>query len=104
MQRYLEYLQRSFLCLSPAGVGYDCFRHYEIMLAGSIPVINLPDEKLLVDLAHGKNCFLYNSIEDLIVLVEVLLQDRENLITMGAILQKEVRVTHDIDVFGRRLL
>ena len=39
---YLAVMSRSWLSLSPQGLGFNGFRHYESMLVGSIPLINRP--------------------------------------------------------------
>lgn len=36
---YLRKLRDSVYAVSPAGMGEDCYRHYEIMLAGAFPVV-----------------------------------------------------------------
>jgi hypothetical protein len=40
-------------------MGWDCFRHYEAMLAGSVPLMTYPT--ILQHLApiHGKHCFYF---------------------------------------------
>ena len=37
--KYLQRLRSSFFVESPPGMGEDCYRHYEVMLAGAIPVV-----------------------------------------------------------------
>jgi hypothetical protein len=36
---YLSDLSRSKFVLSPAGMGWDCYRHWEVLIYGAIPVI-----------------------------------------------------------------
>ena len=58
---YLSLMSRSWLTLSPQGYGYNGFRHYESMLVGSVPLINLPDPPVVNDFRHGQNCFFYST-------------------------------------------
>ncbi|HSB93308.1 MAG TPA: hypothetical protein VLC28_09335 [Flavitalea sp.] len=104
MEQFLHYLSRSYLCLSPAGVGYDCFRHYEIMLCSSVPIINLPKEPLMLPLHHGGNCFLYKDADDLVAQVEFLLTQKEMLVKMGKELSQQVHGTNNIYSVGRKML
>ena len=39
---FFQSLASSHLCLSPPGMGWDCWRHYEAMLAGSVPLMTYP--------------------------------------------------------------
>ena len=39
---YVEILARSWLVLSPPGNSYECWRHYEIPLAGAVPLLAVP--------------------------------------------------------------
>jgi hypothetical protein len=62
---YLDVCKDSKLCVSPAGEGWHCFRHYETMLCGAVPLINIPEAPLKSDLVDGVNCILYHDKEDL---------------------------------------
>ena len=104
MQQYLDYMSRSLLCLSPAGVGYDCFRHYEIMLCSSVPLINASDEPLKIALTHGENCFLYKDANDMVKQVESLLKDPGFLKRMGEQLSTTVYDSNDIYSVGNNIL
>jgi hypothetical protein len=42
MEDYLARCARAWLTWSPEGYGWDCFRHYEASLCGSVPVMNQP--------------------------------------------------------------
>ncbi len=49
----------SWLVWSPEGQGWDCYRHYEALLAGSVPLINYPTIEGLRPLRHGEHCLYY---------------------------------------------
>lgn len=57
------HLARSRLVLSPEGIGYHCFRHYQSMMHGAIPLINRCDA-IHTDLAHEVNCLLYDDSKE----------------------------------------
>jgi len=59
-EEYREVLSKSKVCLSPEGAGWHCFRHYEALSAGAVPLINFKDE-VVTDLENGKNCLIYDS-------------------------------------------
>lgn len=54
---------QSWLTWSPAGYGWDCVRHQEAPLAGSIPIINTPTIFRHRPMRHGKHCFFYHPDE-----------------------------------------
>jgi len=56
---YLECLESSRLCLSPPGMGWDCWRHYEAMLAGSIPVMPYPTILQYQPPRDGEHCLYF---------------------------------------------
>ena len=49
----------SWLVWSPEGQGWDCFRHYEALLARSVPLINYPTIEGLHLLRDGEHCLYY---------------------------------------------
>lgn len=51
---------KSWLCLSPSGNGWDCYRHYEIPASGSVPLINYPWIERYAPLQDRKHCFLFS--------------------------------------------
>ena len=94
-----------WLTLSPQGLGYNGFRHYESMLVGSIPLINRPTPAIVHDFAHGGNSFLY-SIEgrDIQQVARAALQDKTQLARIVAGLRQFVVENHSFAAVGRYLL
>lgn len=60
---FLARCARASLVWSPEGLGWDCFRHYEAALCGSVPLINLPSIRRHEPLRDGEHA-LYYSVED----------------------------------------
>ena len=56
---YVECLAASRLCLSPPGMGWDCWRHYEAMLTGSVPVMPYPTILSYQPPQDGRHCFYF---------------------------------------------
>jgi hypothetical protein len=78
-----EFLRRcatAHLVWSPEGLGWDCHRHYESLLAGSVPLINYPTIERYKPLEHGRHCLFY-SIEgdNLVETARAALADKERL-------------------------
>jgi hypothetical protein len=78
-----EFLRRcaaAHIVWSPEGLGWDCHRHYESLLVGSVPLINSPTIERHHPLEDGVHC-LYYSIEGdhLVQTVHAALADKERL-------------------------
>jgi hypothetical protein len=50
----------AWLVWSPEGYGWDCFRHYEALACGSVPVINAPSIERYAPLAAGEHALYYD--------------------------------------------
>ncbi len=86
---------RAWLCLSPSGNGWDCYRHYEALLAGSVPLINYPWIERYAPLEDGKHC-LFFSVErgHLTEVVRRALGQKESLFEMARAGAERVRKYH----------
>src|SRR4051812_23323658 len=88
---YLSLMSRSWLTLSPQGYGYNGFRHYESMLVGSVPLINLSDPPVINDFRDGNNCFLYSTkLGNINQIIKSALHDKSRLLQMAAGLREFV--------------
>lgn len=56
---FLERMARARLVVSPRGNGEHCWRHYEALLLGSVPVINVPLRRVHYELQHGESALFY---------------------------------------------
>jgi len=78
-----EFLRRcaaAHLVWSPEGLGWDCHRHYESLLVGSVPLINSPTIERHHPLEHGVHCLYYFIEGDhLVETVRAALKDTERL-------------------------
>jgi hypothetical protein len=88
---YCQMLQKSWLALSPEGIGFHCFRHYEAMAMGAVPLINFPETDLItchedaVDVLFFNLKFedfkekIMNSLRDKEMLMKIILNNLANL-------------------------
>lgn len=56
---YLRALAESRLALSPPGRGWDCWRHYEALAAGSVPLMPYPTTLQRHPPIDGEHCFYF---------------------------------------------
>jgi Glycosyl transferases group 1 len=110
---YLRRMSAAWLAWSPAGLGWDCYRHYEAPLAGSVPLMNYPPIERYRPLRDGEHCVLY-PVEacGLIEAARTALADKPRLRKMAAAAAEHVRTHHSFHaraehvtstVLGRRL-
>ena len=80
-EAYLKALENSWLCLSPCGNGWDCFRHYEAGGHGALPVMDFSSNTLYAGfnpMTQGVYCDLAN--KDAADIIDNLLTNRDVLI------------------------
>jgi hypothetical protein len=81
---FYDYCSRSWLVWSPNGRGWDCYRHYEACMAGSVPVINYPTIIRYQPLMDRKHCFYYgNEGDHLYHMIKDALNNKNKLKQMG---------------------
>jgi glycosyltransferase involved in cell wall biosynthesis len=56
-------MSRAWMTWSPEGLGWDCFRHYEALACGSVPLINSPTIERYQPLADGRHAIYYTPEE-----------------------------------------
>ena len=81
---FLRTCAESRLVLSPSGNGWDCWRHTEVLMAGSVPLINYPWIERYAPLRDQEHVLLYSPEQGhLTQVVCSALADRENLRRMA---------------------
>lgn len=82
---FIKRCAQSWLTLSPEGLGWDCFRHVEAAIAGSVPLVNAPTIHRYRPLVVGEQCFVYYPDEDnFVARVKGYLADKQRLQRMAA--------------------
>lgn len=75
---FLEYakaLNQSTICLSPSGLGWDCHRHYEAALFGSVPLMSRRDTLTYKPFEHGIDGFYYDPELSLSCQIQEILEE-----------------------------
>ena len=63
-------VSQSRICISPSGIGWDCYRHYEVLAFGSLPIMNFRPIRSMAPLRHGRECFYFDPQDHLVTQVE----------------------------------
>jgi hypothetical protein len=85
MAEFHRRLAQAWLVWSPAGLGWDCSRHYEIAWLGSVPLMNYPPIVRDQPFRDGEHCILYGPEPgELAGAVRGALADKPRLARMGA--------------------
>lgn len=82
---YLRACAESWMVWSPEGMGWDCWRHYEVAAARSVPVINYPTIVRHAPMLHGVHAIFYDPAgEGLKDAVVAALRDKGSLLAMAS--------------------
>lgn len=111
--QYLQRMSQAWLAWSPAGLGWECHRHYEAPMVGTVPLISTPPIMRHRPLLDGEHCVLYR-VEPggLAEAVRNALADKPRLRQIAAAAREHVRKHHTsvalgeyvtVQVLGRRL-
>jgi hypothetical protein len=81
---YERRMARAWLTWSPAGIGWECYRHSEALQCLSVPLINTPTIERYAPLLEGEHAFHYDIEPGGITrAVEAALADKEKLKRMA---------------------
>jgi hypothetical protein len=98
-------VRQSRLCLSPSGIGWDCYRHYEVLAFGSVPAMNFRPVRSIAPLRHGRECFYFDPQDDLITQIEGWLNlSNERLDEIIASAQQRLRSYYTLDAIARYIM
>jgi len=83
-EEFLARCARALITWSPEGLGWECFRHSEAAMCGSVPLMNRPTIVEHAAFREGEHC-LHHGAEagELAATVRAALQDRPRLLAMG---------------------
>ncbi len=75
---------QAWIVWSPEGLGWDCFRHYEALACGSVPLMNQPSIIRHQPLLHGVHGLYYDPEPGFLTsAIEQALADKERLRTIA---------------------
>lgn len=81
---FYRHCAQAWLTLSPAGLGWDCFRHVEAALCGSVPLVSTPTIDRFKPYETGVQCLVYDPHASRFVeMVKAALADKERLAGMA---------------------
>jgi Glycosyl transferases group 1 len=79
-QEFYRRCAQAWLVWSPEGLGWDCFRHYEALGCGSVPLINQPTIERYRPLINGVHALYYDPEPGFLTqAVGVALADKDRL-------------------------
>jgi hypothetical protein len=105
VEKFLRICAQSWLVWSPEGQGWDCFRHYESLLAGSVPLINSPTIERLWPLIEGEHCHYYMPERGgLTRAIHAALLDRDRLLRISAQGRAFALEHHRLNAYVRHVL
>lgn len=90
------------ITLSPEGLGWDCYRHYEAALCGSVPLMNYPGILRHAPFTDGVNALFYPPEEGgFSSVARRALADRAALTAMGEAARSHARAYHTHEALAR---
>jgi hypothetical protein len=79
-QEFYRRCAQAWIVWSPEGLGWDCFRHYEALGCGSVPLINQPTIERHRPLLHGVHALYYDPEPGCLTgAIEAALADKDRL-------------------------
>jgi glycosyltransferase involved in cell wall biosynthesis len=104
-EEFLRRCAQAYIAWSPEGFGWDCFRHYEIALVGSVPLMQTPTIYRYAPLKDGVHgIYYYVEDDDLASRVRQALQNRPRLVEMGMAARRHVLERHTLDALSRYII
>ncbi len=104
-QEFLKRCAQAYLVWSPEGGGWDCYRHYEAALAGSVPLMQSPPIYRYAPFMDDVNaCYYCVENDHLTVRIQQALQNRDRLVQMGQAARQHVLKWHTFEALTRYVL
>lgn len=92
---FYERCSSAWLVLSPEGLGWDCFRHYEAPACWSVPLISQPVNERYAPLRHGVHALYYDVGRGALAEgVETALKDKARLMRIASAGREHVLAHH----------
>jgi glycosyltransferase involved in cell wall biosynthesis len=104
-EEFLKRCSQAYIVWSPEGLGWECLRHYEAALVGSVPMIQAPTIRRYRPLRDGEHAlYYYLEGDDLAVRIRQALQNRGRLVEMGQAARKYVLQWHTYEALARYVI
>lgn len=104
-EEFMRRCAQAYIVWSPEGLGWECLRHYEAALGGSVPLIQAPTIQRYRPLIDGKHALYYYIEGDhLAIRIGEALQNRTRLTEMGRTAREYVLRWHTHEALGRYVI
>jgi len=104
-EEFLRRCAQAHLVWSPEGLGWECLRHYEAALVGSVPLMQSPTIQRYAPLVEDQHAlYYYVEGEHLSFRIRQALQNRAHLIEMGRAARQHVLRWHTQEALGRYVI
>jgi hypothetical protein len=101
-QEFYRRCAQAWLVWSPEGLGWDCFRHYEALGCGSVPLINQPTIERYRPLVHGVHALYYDPEPGFLTqAVDAALADKDRLRVIAREGKAHVLAHHTLAAIGK---
>src|SRR4029453_1836066 len=101
LQDFYRRCAQAWIVWSPEGLGWDCFRHYEALGCGSVPVINQPTIERHQPLLGGEHAVYYDPVPgELTRTIVAALADKDRLRAMARAGKSHVMTHHTQDALA----
>ena len=85
VEEFRRRLSSSWLAWSPEGMGWECFRHHEAVICGTVPVINYPTIQRYRPFIQNRHALYYGCEgDDLSQVIHEALKEKARLLEMVA--------------------
>ena len=102
---FLRRCAQAHIVWSPEGFGWDCFRHYEIAVVGSVPLMQSPSIQRYAPLQDELHAIYYYVEGDhLTTCLRRALQNRSRLVEMGLAARQHVLRWHTHEALSRYVI
>jgi hypothetical protein len=104
-EEFFRRCAQAHIVWSPEGLGWECLRHYEAALAGSVPLMQSPSIHRYAPLAEDEHAlFYYVEGDHLAFRIRQALQNRGRLVEMGRAARQHVLKWHTQEALGRYVI
>jgi Glycosyl transferases group 1 len=101
LEEFYRRCAQAWTVWSPEGLGWDCFRHYEALGCGSVPVINQPTIERHQPLIGGVHALYYDPEPGcLTAAIEAALADKDRLRAIARAGKAHVLAHHTLAALG----
>ncbi len=104
-EEFFKRCAQAHIVWSPEGYGWDCRRHYEAPLVGSVPLIQSPTIQRYAPLEDNEHALYYCvEGEHMAFRIRQALQNRTRLVEMGLAARQHVLKRHTFEALGRYVI